>query len=135
MISTLVMFGTIFAIIYFIFIRSRNKRTLTSSTKSNSTLANVISVVGTIYFILALIGGIYLLANSQERIPGYFGYEKTTNPLIVGIGIAEIFSGFIILLVCLGISHIIYQNLSLLSTLEHIQINQEFNKLDRDSSQ
>jgi hypothetical protein len=76
---------------------------------SSKYLSLWIQAVGTIYFCLSLIGGIYLIITATD-----------VNYFFRSIGIIGIISSLIVLLICLGVAKIIKQNIYIINKLKKI---------------
>ena len=131
MLGTILMFSILGLIIYFIVKAFTKNKT---NKESNSKLASTIWIMGILYMILTIIGGIVLINNAQEKTLGYFGYETKSNPVIIGLGVAEIISGVVIGLLCLGVAQIIEQNMSIQKSINNFKITQELKNLDNIST-
>jgi hypothetical protein len=80
----------------------------------SSHLAILLRVVGWIYFLLSLVGGIYLIANAKQFL--YSSFEYVVNYYYMALGIVGIFSSLIVLLICVGIARIIEQNIFIINS-------------------
>ena len=86
-------------------------------------LANGMLVVGWIYFLLSLIGGIIIWVNSSEthyQSGSLFQsgeYVETVNYTMRSIGIVGVFTSIIVLLICCGIARAIKQNIFIIKKL------------------
>ena len=76
-------------------------------------LAILLRVVGWIYFLLSLVGGIYLISNAKQFL--YSSFEYVINYYYMALGIVGIFSSLIVLLICVGIARIIEQNIFIIN--------------------
>jgi len=74
-------------------------------------LPGTIEGVGIFYFILSFIGGIYLIATAKETIQIGVSTQSFTNPIQIALGISGIITGFIVLILCLGLARVINQNI------------------------
>lgn len=72
-------------------------------------------IAGWAYFILNVIGAIYLFANATVDIPGQG--DPVANYLYIVLALSLIFTGTIILLLCMGIARIIEQNVYMIRNL------------------
>lgn len=69
-------------------------------------------IAGWVYFILNIIGAIFIFANATKDIPGQG--DPVIDYVYIIFAISFIFTSSIILLMCLGIARIIEQNVYLI---------------------
>ncbi len=84
----------------------------------NTKLATGLETMGILYFVLNIIGSIVLIISAFGE--DYKGFHYVNYEYII-YGIAFFFSSLIIMLICLGISRIIEQNIYLINNNHGLQ--------------
>ena len=104
-------------------IAKESKSFVVSANLIDEYLPNWIIAIGWIYFLISLIGGIFIWANSSETYYQSGGlyrsgeYVETVNYAMRSIGIIGVFTSIIVLLICCGIGRVIKQNIFIINKL------------------